>query len=87
MRALENTPTAFRDTVNRAVDVELTGNLSFRQMMDAEAAAISQTTRVAAAGNRRRAVTVMTPEETTAAQGLAGLRGDKNPPEAEILQE
>ena len=42
MRVLQDTPTAFRDIVNRALDGELAGNDEFRQMMDAKAAAIAQ---------------------------------------------
>ena len=52
MRVLQNTPQAFQDTVTRAVEMELTDNLSFWQMMDTKATAISRRTRLEAAGNR-----------------------------------
>ena len=80
MRVHQDTPTAFRDIVNRALDGELANNKAFWQMMDAEAAAIAQRG-VSAAGNRR--VRIMMPDEARAAESLTGLRGGGAPPETE----
>ena len=72
MRALENTPPAFRNTVNRALEAELDNNPSFGEMMAEEAANIVQ---AAQASTARHTVTVMTPDEQVAATSLSALRG------------
>ena len=71
-QALANTPPAFRATVNKAVDAAVDNDSTFNVMMAEEAANIA---RAAQAVPQNRSVTIMTPEEQSAARSLSALRG------------
>ena len=71
-QALANTPPAFRTTVNRALNTAVTTDSTFNVMMAEEAENIAQAAQPAP---QNRGVTIMTPEEQTAALSLSALRG------------
>ena len=71
MRTIANVSTCFQETFIRLMEADSVASPPFCQMMQDEVKATeTRTPSVAAGGNRRRAVTVMTPEETAAARSL-----------------
>ena len=76
-QALANTPPAFRNAVNRAVEAEVDTNSAFNAMMAEEGANIA---RAAQAATQNRNVRIMTPDEQNAARSLSILRGGASQP-------